>query len=96
LKGYWIIFGSDVIDSDAQQEYGRLWAPIGKKYGAKIRVLEPGSLVETQSSKRVLAVEFPSYEQAKACYNDAAYGEAKQFALRASSRELIIIEGDLA
>jgi uncharacterized protein (DUF1330 family) len=44
----------------------------------------------------VLTVEFPTYEQAKACYNDAAYGEAKPFALRASSRELIIIEGDLA
>nr|WP_180205575.1 DUF1330 domain-containing protein [Pseudomonas sp. SbOxS1]NYU05700.1 DUF1330 domain-containing protein [Pseudomonas sp. SbOxS1] len=96
MKGYWIIFGSDVIDSDAQQEYGRLWAPIGEKYGAKIKVFESGALVEVQSTKRVLAVEFPSYEQAKACYNDAAYGEAKLFALRASSREMIIIEGDLA
>lgn len=96
MKGYWIIFGSDVIDSEAMQEYSRLWAPIGEKYGAKLRVFEPSALVEAQHSKRVLAVEFPSYEQAKACYNDAAYGEAKQFALRASSRELIIIEGDLA
>lgn len=96
MKGYWIIFGTDVIDLDAQQEYARLWAPIAERYGARIKVLEPGSLVEAHSSKRVLTVEFPTYEQAKACYNDAAYGEAKPFALRASSRELIIIEGDLA
>ncbi|WEK12228.1 MAG: DUF1330 domain-containing protein [Candidatus Pseudomonas colombiensis] len=43
-----------------------------------------------------MAVEFPSYEQAKACYNDPAYSHAKAFALRASRRELIIIKGDLS
>ena len=96
LKGYWLLFGSCVVDADAQQEYGRLWCPIGEKYSARLKVLEPRALVEAQSSNRVLAVEFPSYEQAKACYNDPAYIEAKQFALRGSRRELIIIEGDLA
>jgi uncharacterized protein (DUF1330 family) len=96
MKGYWVIFGSDVIDAEAQREYGRLWAPICEKYNAKLRVLEPGALVEAQSSRRVLTVEFPSYDQAKICYSDPAYTEAKQLALRASSREMIIIEGDLA
>lgn len=96
MKGFWIIFGSDAVDLDAQQAYGQLWAPISKKYNAKLRVLEPGALVESQSSRRVIAIEFPSYEQAKACYHDPDYIEAKQFALRASRRELIIIEGDLA
>ena len=96
LKGYWIIFGSDVVDPDAQKEYGRLWGPIGEKYNARLKVLDAGSLVESLSTKRVLAVEFPSYEQAKACYHDPAYVEAMQFALRGSRRELLIIEGDLA
>ncbi|WP_211169268.1 DUF1330 domain-containing protein [Aromatoleum toluvorans] len=96
VKGYWIILGTDVTDQAAQQEYGRLWAPIGEKYGATVRVLDPEVLVESRSSRRVLAVEFPSYEQAKACYKDPAYTHAKEFALRASQRELIIIEGDLA
>ncbi|QZP31063.1 DUF1330 domain-containing protein [Pseudomonas sp. DR48] len=96
MKGYWIIFGSDVVDPDAQHEYGRLWAPISEQYKAKLKFLDPSVLVEAQSSNRVLAVEFPSYEQAKACYNDPAYIEAKKFALRGSRRELIIIEGDLA
>ncbi|WEK32875.1 MAG: DUF1330 domain-containing protein [Candidatus Pseudomonas phytovorans] len=96
MKGYWIIFGADVVDADAQQEYSRLWAPISDKYMAKIKVLEPGALVEFHSSTRVLIVEFPSYEQARACYNDPAYADAKQFATRASRREMVIIEGDLA
>ena len=42
-----------------------------------------------------LAVEFNSYAQAKACYADPAYSEAKAMALRAYRRELIIVEGDL-
>lgn len=96
LKGYWIIFGADVVDSDAQQAYSRLWASISEQYNARIKVLEPGALVESHSSTRVLTVEFPNYEQAKACYHDPAYAEAKQFAIRAYHREMIIIEGDLA
>ncbi len=96
MKGYWIIWASDVVDPDAQQEYGRLWKPISEQYGAKLKVLEATALVEVHTTRRVLAVEFPTYEHAKACYNDPAYIEAKQFALRASRREMIIIEGDLA
>jgi uncharacterized protein (DUF1330 family) len=96
LKGYWIIFGTDIIDSAAQHAYSRLWAPISEKYNAKIKVLETGALVESHISTRVLTVEFPNYEQAKACYSDPAYDEAKQFAVRACHREMIIIEGNLA
>lgn len=95
MKGYWIILGSAVTAPEAQQEYSRLWAPIGQKYGAKIKVLDASALVESQSTHRVVAVEFASYEQAKACYNDPAYTQAKEFALRASRREVIIIEGEL-
>lgn len=95
MKGYWIILGAAVTDTEAQQAYGRLWGPIAEKYGAKLKSLEPGALVEAHTSTRVLAVEFESYAQAKACYEDPAYTEAKAWALRAYRRELIIIEGDL-
>ncbi|WP_085677605.1 MULTISPECIES: DUF1330 domain-containing protein [unclassified Pseudomonas] len=95
MKGYWIILGADVTDTQAQQEYGRLWGPIAEQYGATLKRLAPGALVEAHSSTRVLAVEFESYAQAKACYEDPAYAEAKAWALRAYRRELIIIEGEL-
>lgn len=95
MKGYWIILGSDVTDPKAQQEYARLWKPIGEKYGAVLKVLEAEALKEARETSRVFAVEFASYAQAKACYEDPAYTEAKAFALRAASRQLIIIEGEL-
>lgn len=95
MKGYWIIFGSAVTDAEAQQEYGRLWAAVAERYEAKLKTLAPQALVEVHAGSRVLVVEFPSYAQAIACYEDPAYAEAKEFALRAASRELIIIQGEL-
>lgn len=97
MKGYWIILGSNVTDPDAQQEYGRLWGPIGKKYGATVKVLDTSIVLkEALHSSRVLVVEFPTHADALACYNDPAYVEAKAFATRASKRELLIVEGELA
>jgi len=96
MKGYWIIFASDVTDPEAQPAYGQLWGPIAAQYGATLKPLAPGALLESHTSSRVLAVEFASYAQAKACYEDPAYTEAKAFALRAARREVIIIEGELS
>jgi uncharacterized protein (DUF1330 family) len=97
VKGYWIVLSADVSDPEAQQTYGKLWAPIAEKYGAKLKPLDLATvLVEPQSTKRVLSVEFASYEQAKACYADPAYAQAKEYALKAANRQLLIIEADLA
>lgn len=95
MKGYWIIFCGEITDQEAQAEYARLWAPIGQKYDAKIKVLDSGAMVEALDTKRVLIVEFASLEQARTCYNDPAYTSAKVFAAQAARREVLIIEGDL-
>lgn len=94
MKGYWIIFGSAVTDTEAQQEYGRLWAPIAETYGAKLKSFASEAMLEVNAGSRVFAVEFPSYARAKACYHDPAYSEARAFASRAATRELIIVEGE--
>jgi uncharacterized protein (DUF1330 family) len=96
MKGYWVILGTNVTDQDAQRAYGALWAPIAEKYGAKVKALDPAALKESRGSSRVIVVEFPSFEKAKLCYDDPAYQEAKEFALKASNRELVLLEGDLA
>lgn len=36
-----------------------MWAPISEKYGGNVRLLEPFVLVESLTTKRVLAIEFP-------------------------------------
>ena len=51
---------------------------------------------EARDTSRVIIAEFPSYEIAKTCYEDPAYQEARQFALRASNRDLLIFEGEIA
>jgi uncharacterized protein (DUF1330 family) len=97
VKGYWIVLSSDITDQDARQTYATLWKPIAEQYGAKLRAPDIGSVLkEAESTTRVVIVEFPSYEQAKACYADPAYEEAKRYALKSAKRELLIVEGDLA
>jgi len=97
MKGYWLILGTEVIDQAAQAKYGELWAPIAEKYQARLNPNSvPPILKEARDTARVIVVEFPSYEIAKACYEDPAYQEAKLFALKASKRDLVILEGEIA
>lgn len=97
MKGYWIILKTDVVDKMAQEEYGRLWAPIADKYQARINsTTVPPMLKEMRDAADVLVVEFPSYEMAQACYEDADYQEARKFASKAAKRDLLIVKGDLS
>ena len=83
-------------DQEAQAEYGRLWKPIGEKYQARLATVKNAPLlVEARDAGRMLIVEFPTLEIAKACYADPAYEEAKRLALKASKRVLVILEGEL-
>ncbi|WP_167506996.1 MULTISPECIES: DUF1330 domain-containing protein [unclassified Mesorhizobium] len=96
MKGYWLIVGTEISDQEAQAEYGRLWKPIGEKYRARTNTTkQPPLLIEARDAKRMVLVEFPSLEIAKACYADPAYEEAMRFALKASNRVLVMFEGDL-
>jgi uncharacterized protein (DUF1330 family) len=97
MKGYWLVLGTAIADQAAQTEYHRLWAPIAEKYGARLNPTKaPPLLREARDTSRVIVVEFPSYEMAKDCYEDPVYQEAKRFALKASNRDLLIFEGELA
>lgn len=97
MKGYWLILAGKVIDEAAQAEYGHLWGPIAEKYGARvIRGEQAPELKEGRDTSRVLVVEFPSLEAARLCYDDPAYVEALAWATKASPRDLVIFEGDVA
>lgn len=97
MKGYWLILGTEITDQAAQDEYIRLWAPIADKYRARLNPSKvPPVLMEARDAARVIVVEFPSLEMARACYEDPAYQEARRHASRAASRELLILEGEIA
>lgn len=95
MAGYFMIRSTDVRDQAAFEEYARLWAPIAQKYGAKF-VAGRGVRCETREGEayaRNLIVEFPSYERAVACYDDADYKVALALADKAyEHRELVIVE----
>ena len=93
-KGYWIVRGSGVKDQAAQDEYSRMWGSIGKKHEAKIIAgrdrKEPR---EGPDYAKTLVIEFPSYEQAQACYDDPDYQASLAHACKAFDRDLVIVEG---
>ena len=72
MKGYWLILGSDVKDGAAQEQYAALWMPVAARFGATVRVLDASVLREAHTTRRVVVVEFPSVELARACYADPA------------------------
>ena len=97
MKGYWLILGADVTDEAAQKEYGSLWAPIARRYEARlISGSDAVKLTEARDTTRVILVEFPSFAAAQACYDDPAYDQARAHALKASKRIIILLRGDIA
>ena len=94
MAGYWIVRASNVTDEDAQREYGKAWAPIAERYHAKI--IAGGKRAVTKEGEavaRAVIVEFPSFEQALACYEDPDYLAAAEHGKRASRRDIVIVEG---
>ena len=94
MLGYWIVRASEIEDQVAFDEYVRLWPPVAQRYSAKLlggrgRFESP----EGETPSRVTMIEFPTYEDALACYEDAEYREALPFVLKAGKRDLLIVEG---
>ena len=95
MPGYWMIRSSEVADQAALDEYVRRWAPIAEKYGARF-IAGRGVRHETREGQdlpRILIIEFPSYEQALACYDDPDYIASLDYAKKAyATRELVVVE----
>ena len=95
MAGYWIVRSSSIENQAAFDEYAARWAPMAQKYGARFVAGREGAheTREGEDYPRVLLVEFPSYEQARACYDDPDYQAALPYARDAyAHRELIIVE----
>ena len=92
-KGYWI----GRIDVDDLEEYKKYIATNAEAfaiYGANF-LIRGGQFesVEGTSRSRNVVIEFPSYQNAKDCYNSDIYQKAKAFRDPVSRCDLIIIEG---
>ena len=92
-KGYWI-GQMDVHDAETYDSYRAANAKPFADYGARFLVRGGAqSVAEGSWRSRTVVIEFPSYADAKACYESAAYKEAQAIRLPVSDADLIIIEG---
>ncbi|MEM9331851.1 MAG: DUF1330 domain-containing protein [Pseudomonadota bacterium] len=98
-KGYWIahVEADDVsnFQSEAYKAYVSSAAPVFEQYGG--RFLARGGEFETAEGNglgsRHVLIEFPSLEDAKACYHSAVYREAKLNRQAVATANIVLVEG---
>ena len=92
-RGYWVAF-VDVTDPEGYKAYVAENANAFRKYGA--RFLTRGGEAEAPEGKprsRVVVIEFPSYEDALACYRSPEYAKAMALRQGKSVMDLAITQG---
>ena len=92
-KGYWIAH-NPVKDAEVYGAYKIAAAPALRAYGAQFLVRAGRSkTLEGTPHPRTIVIEFPSYQAAKVCYNNAEYQLAKKIRLSLVDSGLTIAEG---
>ena len=92
-KVYWIA-RVDIHDPETYKLYVEAAMPAFARHNAKI--LARGGqteVLEGVARARNVVIEFASMEEAKACYNSPEYTKARAYRSKASSGELILVEG---
>ncbi|MEO1108491.1 MAG: DUF1330 domain-containing protein [Pseudomonadota bacterium] len=92
-KGYWVAH-VDVDDMEKYKDYiaanGEAFAAFGARFLVRGGTRE---LKEGAARARTVVIEFPSYEDALACYESEGYQYAKSLRDPVSNGDLVIIQG---
>lgn len=92
MKGY-IIFEESIFDQEAFEEYKAMSPESLKKYGGEFVVR--GGDIELLEGKfeyeRVVVIEFPSVERARAWYHSEEYAAAKELRLTISKGQAVLV-----
>lgn len=91
----YVITDIDITDPVGYEEYRKLAAPTMGAYGGKF-VVRGGRVEELEgewSPKRLIVVEFESFEQAKRWYASQEYRVAKSVRERTAITNMILVEG---
>ena len=93
-KGIWISVYEKIENTETLKKYAvKATTAIGK-YSGKFLVRGGKNItLEGNQSPRTLIVEFPTFEEAKKCYNSDEYQEAYKILKGSVKRNLQIIEG---
>ena len=89
------ILDLEVFDKEKFQEYQNIAPQIIKKHGGKIVVLGGESIIQEGewTPKRIVVVEFPSYEIAKDWSNSEEYQKAIELRKKGAKTNAIIVNG---
>jgi uncharacterized protein (DUF1330 family) len=91
----YVVVQVDVKDPVRYEDYKRMVPSSLAKYGGRfvVRGGKTETLEGTWSPKRLVMVEFPDVERAKAWWASADYAEAKALRQTTSHTEMIVVEG---
>lgn len=94
MPGY-IIARVEVTDPDQYRKYTARTPEVIARYGGRfiVRGGAVKSLEGPEEARRVVVIEFPSFERALEFYRSPEYSEAKKLRLGAAEGEFIVVEG---
>ncbi|MBX2962178.1 MAG: DUF1330 domain-containing protein [Cyclobacteriaceae bacterium] len=91
----YIIVEVDIHNPVRYEDYKKLTPGIVESYGGKfiVRGGQTEALEGSWDPGRVVVLEFPSTDQAKAWYNSPEYSEAKKIRMETSTAKILLVEG---
>ena len=94
MTGYWITVYEKIENMETLKKYAAKSTTAINKYSGKFLVRGGYNItLEGNQSPRTVIVEFPTFEDAKKCYNSNEYQEAHDILKGSVKRNLQIIEG---
>ncbi len=92
-----VIVDTKIKDAEAYEQYKQLAKPIAEKYGGSYRV-RGGAMdvreTDLWSPTRIVIIEFPDMESARAFADSEEYAPVKPIRLNNADCTLFIVEGD--
>jgi uncharacterized protein (DUF1330 family) len=91
----YLVVRVDITDPERYREYMRHTPRIIAEHGGRFiaRGAEPVTLEGPPSNQRVVVIEFPSMEQAKAFYASPDYTRARSIRAGAGAAHMVAVEG---
>ncbi len=91
----YVVVEVEVQDPERYETYKQLAPPSIAQYGGRYvaRGGEVATLEGTWSPKRLVILEFPSVEQAKAWWSSTEYAEAKALRQATARTQMIVVAG---
>ena len=91
----YVIVDIEVTNPEAYEEYRKQVPPLVAKYGGKYltRGGEMEMLEGDWTPKRLVVLEFPSFERAKEFYESDEYRPVKEIRLNSTNSKMVLVEG---